>query len=320
MFAGMAQKLRVEFEGAFYHVIVRGNQRQKIFRDDRDRLTYLGRVEHYRQRYGFKIYAFVLMSNHVHLLLQTDKTPLSKILQGIQFTYTQYYNRRYRTVGHLFQGRYKAILCDRDAYLLELVRYIHLNPARLKIPQDLADYRWSSHQRYLGGKGPVAVDVALVLEQLGNSARQARNAYRKFIEDGQRLGHQQHYYETVDQRFLGDEKFVQQIAHRAPQGDIKPRGPKIRFEKLLHAVAQVHGCGTKDLSAPGRQRVWARSRAQLAYLAREWCAMNTIETARRLNRDASMVSRLCANYAAVRDLKTEKKISQVIGKQLTTQA
>jgi REP element-mobilizing transposase RayT len=105
--AAMARKPRVEFEGAFYHVIVRGNQRQKIFRDDRDRVYYLKRVEHYRNRYGFIVYAYVLMLNHVHLLLETSTTPLSKILQGVQFTYTQYYNRRYRTVGHLFQCRYK---------------------------------------------------------------------------------------------------------------------------------------------------------------------------------------------------------------------
>ena len=310
----MARKPRVEFEGAFYHVIVRGNQRQRIFRDDRDRGTYLDRVEHYRQRYGFRIYAFVLMSNHVHLLLETDKTPLSKILQGIQFTYTQYYNRRYQTVGHLFQGRYKAILCDRDAYLLELVRYIHLNPARLKTPQDIAAYRWSSHPAYLGGKGPVAVDTAMVLEQLGNTARQARNAYRKFLEDGQPLGHQQQYYEIVDQRFLGDEKFVQQMVKRVPQGEIKPGGPKIQFEKLLIGVAQVHGCAVKDLSAPGRQRAWTKPRALVAYLARQWCAMNTIEIAHRLNRDPSMVSRLCASYEAVRDLKTEKQIAETINK------
>jgi hypothetical protein len=193
-------------------------------------------------------------------------------------------------------------------------KLIHLNPARLKIPQDLASYRWSSHESYLGGNGPVALDTALVLEQLGNSARRARNAYRKFIEDGQPLGHEQRYYDTVDQRFLGDEKFVQQIAERAPQGDVKPRGPKIRFEKLLHAVAQVHGCEAKDISARGRQRAWAKPRAQLAYLAREWCAMSTIEIARRVNRDTSMVSRLCATYEAIRDVKTEKKISVVIGK------
>ena len=137
----MARKPRVEFEGAFLYVIARGNQRQKIFRDDRDRLYYLKRVEHYRERYRFIVYAYVLMSNHVHLLLETGKIPLSKVLQGIQFTYSQYYNRRYRTVGHLFQGRYKTIICDRDAYLLGLVRYIHLNPARIKNPEDLAGYR-----------------------------------------------------------------------------------------------------------------------------------------------------------------------------------
>jgi len=310
----MARKPRVEFEGAFYHVIVRGNQRQKVFRDDGNRLTYLHRVEHYRQRYRFTIYAYVLMSNHVHLLLETGKTPLSKILQGIQFTYTQYYNRRYRTVGHLFQGRYKAILCDRDAYLLELVRYIHLNPARLKNPEKLSEYQWSSHYAYLGKKGPVAVDTALVLGQLGNSPAQACKAYRKFIKDGQGLGHEDRYYQAVDQRFLGDEKFVQGIAKRAPEGEIRPRGPKIRLETLLHAAAQVHGCKAKELTAPGRQRAWAKVRAQLAYLAREWCGMKAIEIARRLNRDASMVSRMCAEYETARDPKTEGQIAKVVVK------
>ena len=298
----------MEFEGAFYHVIVRGNRRQKIFRDDQDRSYYLGRVEHYRQRYKFKIYAYVLMSNHVHLLIETGKTPLSKIVQGIQLTYTQYYNRRYHTVGHLFQGRYKAIVCDRDAYLLELVRYIHLNPVRLKKPQDLATFRWSSHSAYLGRNGPVAVDTALVMNQLDNSASQARRSYRKFIDDGRDLGHDDRYYQTVDQRFLGDERFVEEVAQRAPQGEIRPGGRKLRFEKLLPVVAQVHGCRTTDLTAAGRRRAWAKPRAQLAYLARDWCAMKTIEIARQLHRDASMVSRLCASYEVDRDSKTEQKL------------
>jgi len=304
----------VEFEGAFYHVIVRGNQRQKIFRDDRDRLYYLQRVEHYRQRYRFNIYAYVLMSNHVHLLLETGTTPLSKILQGIQFTYTQYYNRRYRTVGHLFQGRYKAILCDRDAYLLELVRYIHLNPARLKHPADLATYGWSSHHAYLGRKAPVAVDTKLVLSQLGNSARQASKAYRKFLEEGRGLGHEARYYETVDQRFLGDEKFIERVVEQAPQAEIGPGGRKVRFETLLQALATVHGCEGKELLAVGRQRALARPRAQLAYLAREWCAMKAIEIAHRIHRDPSMVSRLCATYHADRDLRMERKIAEAIDK------
>jgi REP element-mobilizing transposase RayT len=310
----MARKPRVEFEGAFYHVIVRGNQRQRIFRDDRDRLRYLERVERYRQRYHFKICAYVLMSNHVHLLLETGTTPLSKILHGIQFTYTQYYNRRYGTVGHLFQGRYKAIVCDRDAYLLELVRYIHLNPARLKKPQDLADYRWSSHHAYLGMKGPIAVDTALVLGQLGNSVSQASKAYRKFIDEGRGLGHETRYYETVDQRFLGDKDFIDNVGERAPQADVRPGGRKVRFEALLQAVATVHGCGVKELLGVGRQRALAKPRAQLAYLTREWCAMKATEIARRLHRDPSMISRLCAQYEAVRDSRIETKIAKVIDK------
>ena len=167
----MARKPRVEFEGAFYHVIVRGNQRQKIFRDNADRVVYLKRVERYRQRYGFTVYAYILMSNHVHLLLETDKVSLSKIMQGIQVTYTQYYNRRHRTVGHLFQGRYKAILSDRDAYLLELVRYIHLNPARLRSGQNPWRYRWSSHRAYLGERVPVEVQTGLVLGQFGKTGK-----------------------------------------------------------------------------------------------------------------------------------------------------
>ena len=116
----MARKSRVEFEGALYHVIARGNHRRDIFRDEADRETYLERIEHYRERYRCVVYAYVLMSNHVHLLIETGAVGLSKIMQGIQFSYTQRYNRRHRAVGHLFQGRYKAILCDRDAYLLEL--------------------------------------------------------------------------------------------------------------------------------------------------------------------------------------------------------
>lgn len=290
----------------------RGNQRQKIFRDDQDRLYYLGRVEHYRQRHRFKIYAYALMSNHVHLLCETGKTPLSRILQGIQFTYTQYYNRRHRTVGHLFQGRYKAILCDRDAYLLELVRYIHLNPARLKKPEELGSYRWSSHGAYIGKKGPVAIDTALVLSQLGSSASHAQKGYRNFINEGRGLGHEERYYQAVDQRFLGDEKFVERIAERAPQSEIRPGRRKVGFDKLLGLVAQVHGCSGTALTAAGRQRIWSKARSQLTYLAREWCGMKAIEIARRLHRDASMVSRLSASYEADRDAKTEKKIAEIL--------
>ena len=152
------------------------------------------------------------------------------------------------------------------------------------------------------------------MNQLGNSTSQAYKAYRKFIDEGRGLGHDDRYYQAVDQRFLGDEKFIGQIAERAPMSEIRPGGRKLGFEKLLPAVAQVHGCGVSNLTAAGRQRAWAKARAQLAYLARDWCAMKAIEIARRLHRDASMVSRLCTSYEVARDARTEKKIAELIDK------
>jgi chromosomal replication initiation ATPase DnaA len=145
-------------------------------------------------------------------------------------------------------------------------------------------------------------------------------AYRRFIADGHKLGHNDSYYQTIDQRFLGDEKFIERVLHRAPHAEIRPAGRKLGFEKLLHAVAEVYGTAATDLIAPGRQRTWTGARAQLAYLSRTWCGMKATEIARRLKRDPSMVSRLCATYESDRDLRIEKNIAEVIRKQLTTQA
>jgi REP element-mobilizing transposase RayT len=310
----VARKPRVEFEGAFYHVIVRGNQRQNIFRDDRDRAAYLEKVERYRALHGFRLYAYVLMSNHVHLLLETSRAPLSRIMQAIQFTYTQSYNRRHRTVGHLFQGRYKAILCDRDAYLLELVRYIHLNPARLRQPQDFRKYRWSSHQAYLGKKSPAGIETALMLKQLGNGPVQARRAYAAFIEAGIGIGHRESYYDTIDQRFLGDEDFIETVEKRAARAEIRPRGARIAFGSLVEAIASEHGASAKALVQRGRERGWTRARAMLVYLGREWSGLSAKEIGRKLQRDPSRVSRLYAFYARQRDLKMEAQIGRSFDK------
>jgi REP-associated tyrosine transposase len=308
----MARKPRVEFDGAFYHVIVRGNQRQRTFHDDQDRNSYLERLEHYRQRYGFRLYAYVLMSNHIHLLVETKSVPLSKIMQGIQFSYTQRYNRRHRKVGHLFQGRYKAILCDRDAYLLELVRYIHLNPGRLKVPVDPWRYRWSSVGAYLGRAGPVKVDTQAVLSQFGSHVGHARRAYQRFMEEGMKQGHEEKYYQTLDQRFLGDESFVEAVAQRSEAKEIEIKGSKASFARLLDAICSLRAVDSKVITQAGRQRQWVAVRAQLVYLAREWSGITTKELGRRLHRDASMISRLYGWYQEHRDKQTEQKLADVL--------
>ena len=217
-------------QGAFYHVICRGNQRQVIFRSDADRKYYLEQLEQYRQRYGFRVYAYVLMSNHVHLLIQTGEAALSRIMQGLQLKYTRYYNSKYKKVGHLFQGRYKAILCDRQAYLLELVCYLHLNPGRMRRPIDPGEYPWSSHGAYLGKSGSIKIDTSAVLgEAKPVGVAHARRAYLRFIAEGKGAGHQAAYYDVWDQRILGDKNFVEQIDEKIrTEREIKLPGPRAK--------------------------------------------------------------------------------------------
>jgi putative transposase len=307
----MARKPRVEYPGAFYHVICRGNQRQVIFRSDADRKYYLERLEKYRQRYGFSVYAYVLMSNHVHLLIETGRVPLSKTMHGLQFTYTSYYNKTYRKVGHLFQGRYKAILCDRQAYLLELVRYLHLNPGRLRSPIDPWRYCWSSHTAYLGKESLVKIESAAVLGELAKSVGQARRAYLRFMAEGKGSGHRADYYDVQDQRFLGDERFVEQIDERIrAEREVELSHPRAQFSRLLHLAAEAYGVTERNLVQAGRQRKWVRARSMLVYMAREWGRASVKEISRRLHRDPSIISRLYSAYAADRDQKKESLVAE----------
>lgn len=305
----MARKPRIEFPGAFYHVVSRGNQRQNIFHDKSDHLAYLNRLEHYRKKYRVTVYAFILMSNHVHLLVETKDAPLSKFMQGLQFTYTQYYNRKYSKVGHLFQGRYKAILCDRDAYLLELVRYLHLNPARMKRSVDPWKYQWSSHRAYMGDVCPVEIETSSILGQFGRREGQARRSYLRFMKEGRGIVHEEKYYETIDQRFLGDERFIEEVDRRTEgEREIERRMKKIPFSDLVDVVAEEYEVDPALLLSRGRNRALAEARSMLIYLGREWSGIKTKELARRLSRDPSVISRLYGRYAESRDVKTESKL------------
>ncbi|MDO9118087.1 MAG: transposase [Nitrospira sp.] len=309
----MARKPRIDFPGAFYHVIVRGNQRATIFHDPADYTAYLERLERYRLRDGVTLHAYVLMKNHVHLLLETGAHPLARTMQTLQFTYSQYYNRRYNKSGHVFQGRYHAILCDRDAYLLELVRYLHLNPARLRTPLNPWTYQWSSHAVYLGRVGPVTVQTSSVLESLHRQVGPARQAYRRFLMDGLAHGHQERFYDTVDQRFLGDERFIEEADRRtAATREVSARPKRVPFGTLLTAVATAYEVTPKTILAPGRHRAVVPARTMLVGLARRWSVLTTRELGRRLRRDPSMISRLAAAYTAHPDTTIETQIRHAL--------
>ncbi len=305
----MARKPRVEFEGAVYHVIARGNRRSAVFHDPADYEAYLTRLQRYQQRDRLTCFAYVLMANHVHLLVESSEIPLSRTMQSLQFTYTQYYNRRYHKSGHLFQGRYQAILCDRNAYLLELVRYLHLNPARVRKPSDPWRYRWSSHGVYLGKSSPVRVSTNIVLQLFHKQVGPARDAYREFLKEGLGQGHRAEYYDTIDQRFLGDEQFLEDIERKTEaKHEISAESPKVPFSQLLPAVASTTGITETSLIQRGKSGDRGKARAFLVFVAHEWSGLSMKTIANHLNRDPSLISRLYSQYMAHRKASWEKRL------------
>jgi len=287
----MARKPRIEFEGALYHVISRGNQRQQIFKITEDYERYLKILGDYKARYDFVLYAYVLMGNHVHLLIETKAVPLSKILQGVNQSYTMYFNRRYATVGHLFQGRYKAMLCDKDSYLLSLVKYIHMNPVRAGRAKSPEAYLWSSHGSYIGqGRGRGIVDSELVLRIFSEDRRKARRAYREYM--GQKgILRREEVYATVDQRILGDEGFVEEVKARTGRSDVPGRRRHLyRLPEIAKAVEEMYGVTLGQLRGKGRGEELGRGRRVMSLVAKEY-GYKGQELAGYLWRDPSVITR-----------------------------
>src|SRR3989304_8290946 len=211
----MARKPRLHISGGFYHVMLRGNGGQQIFFSDEDRLYFENLIEEGIKRYQHRIHAYCWMNNHVHLAIQVANVTLSKIIQNLSFRYTRWINKRESRIGHLFQGRYKAILIDADSYLLELVRYIHLNPVRARLVSDPARSRWSSPRAHLDHEAISWLTTDWVLSQFGQRASTARRAYPRFVPDGQAHGHREEFHRGADDsRLLGEDTFVQRILHR----------------------------------------------------------------------------------------------------------
>lgn len=182
----MARKPRVHYEGALYHVICRGNNREWVFKEDNEKTKYLEIIKHYKKKYNFKLYSYCIMDNHVHLLIEVNQIPLCKVMQGIQQVFTQTYNKKHKRTGHVFEQRYKAIHCDKDKYLLGLINYIHMNPVRAKLESGI-NYNWSSHLAYLKDKPNEYVDTAFPLSLFEGNHSQQLKRYSDFmlIEDDQ---------------------------------------------------------------------------------------------------------------------------------------
>lgn len=287
----MARRPRVFGPQVLYHVIARGNHRQVTFRTPADYQAYLERLGRYLQTCQVRLWAYCLMPNHVHLLAETGTQPLSTFMQRLQQSYTQYFNRTHRKVGHLFQGRYKAIVCEKDRYLLGLIRYLHLNPVRAKLVKQPDAYAYSGHRAYLTGQGTAVLDPAPGLAVFGGVA-----AYRQFVREGMGEGHQADYYEVTDQRFLGPARFVDEWQARIQKVPImRPRQP---LAQVLQAVAAGLGVDVAQLWSADRSWVVSRHRTQTAYLLIRRGGYRTSEVAAALHRDPATVSSMLTRWAA----------------------
>jgi len=284
----MARRPRIHFAGALYHVIARGNRRQGIFLDERDLERFLTYLSECKRRYFFRLYAFALMKNHLHLLVEVGEVPLSRIMQSLLFRYARYFNLRHEEVGHLLQGRYKAIVCDKDAYLLELVRYIHLNPVRAKIVKTPEDYVWSGHLSYLGKAGGDLIDEEFVLGQLGENRSLARRRYRQFVWEGISGGHQGRYYRVKDQRYLGGDDFIERIGEERKQSGSWVYDVPLKV--ISEEVSRAMGIRAGRLHSGTRGREGARGRGLVAYLAKRICGYTVKEIAEYFRRSSATIS------------------------------
>jgi REP element-mobilizing transposase RayT len=256
----MARKARAEVEGGLYHVITRGNNRRQIFNFRADYQKFLSLLAVQKSKLPFFLYAYCLMTNHVHLLLERQASKVGRIMHRLLTGYAQYYNRRYRRVGHLLQGRHKAILCQSERYLAELVRYIHLNPVRAGMVSQPEDYEFSSHRAYLGMEPAGIVDVDPVLRHFGASKEVARDRYRRFVGAGIKQGHCEDFYAADEGRIMGSEEFIDETIHRIGETDRsnpnlkKKASPVCEIEPydLVAAVEKVCRIRREDFCGPGK--------------------------------------------------------------------
>jgi len=253
----MARPLRIEYPGAWYHVTCRGNERRAIFRDERDRERFLEVLDETRELFRVEVHGYVLMENHVHLVLMTPGGNLQRFMQRLNTTYTVSFNRRHRRSGHLFQGRYKAILIDADSYLLELSRYLHLNPVRVKrySRRDVQEkiriirsYRWSSYRGYVQPRYRERfLTCSPVLEMVGGGDdRKGRRRYREFVLGGIAKDMNITFWKGVrGQAVLGSEEFVEWVFERflAKRKVVAKEFP--RFEELDRGPETVEEIGRR---------------------------------------------------------------------------
>lgn len=316
----MPRKPRIDIAGLLYHVMVRGIERREIFKDDNDRENFISRFEKSLEWGNAKCYAWVLMPNHVHILIKTGEKPLSRIMRKLLTGYAVNFNIRNRRAGHLFQNRYKSIIVEEEEYLLDLVRYIHLNPIRAKIVKDLKElerYKWSGYGIIMGTQEKKWQDVEEVLGRFGSSVKKARENYRKFVEDGIKQGKREDLTggglirsmggmlsvlmnrrtgarELGDDRILGQGEFVENILKKTEQKEETVKGVRksINFDKLVKNVCSYYEVKPEQIEGKTRLSKVTKARAMISYLATEYLGLSGRQIVEKMGISAGGISQM----------------------------
>jgi len=288
----MSRKRRIHHIGGFYHIMVRGNNGQPIFFSDSDRCKFLLLLQEMSERFGCRIHGFCLMSNHVHLVLQVSEKHISAPMHDLLFRYTRYINQKQNRIGHLFQGRFKSILVEEGDYLIELIRYVHLNPVRAGIVSKPEDYRWSSHRVLLGRAILVWLTVDWVLNKFDVHENIARKCYEKFVNyevlsdnDVEKFKHGSH-----EGRFLGTDEFVKRLIEE--NNSHSRLSQKYSLNDLIMLVCEKLGQPLSVLKLPGKEREGTKARSFVAYFVKRIPHLTLKELADFVGRDASSLSKL----------------------------
>ena len=315
----MPRKSRIDAPGALHHIIARGIERSKIFRDNTDRNNFLDRLGRIIKETNTICFGWALIPNHFHLVLKTGDVPIATVMRRLLTGYAISHNRRHRRSGHLFQNRYKSILCQEDTYLLELVRYIHLNPIRARIVKDvkaLNKYPFAGHSVIMGKVNNDWQDIEWVLRLFDNRLWVARRRYRAFVEKGISEGRRSdltggglirssggwaavkakrraRIFEKSDERILGDGDFVEEVLS-VSQEHMEKRyrlvGEGYDLDKIVSKVCDVMQLEPFNIWAPGKERIRVEARSLLCYWAVRDLGINMAELSRRLKLSLSGVS------------------------------
>ena len=288
----MSRPLRLHVEGGLYHVILRGNHREVIFRAPEDRARLSELISEVIGSSRMSVHAFCWMPNHVHLLMEVSDVPLGPAMMRIASRYARTAQWRRETTGHLFERRYRAILVDSERYLCELLRYIHLNPVRAGLVAEPAAYEWSGHRAYLGLASWTWLTTSLALGRFGNEPAAAREAYRRFVLDGIGTEPSPEYSRgrADDSRILGNDAFVARAAARSKATEV----PSI--DALISYFCRQYGADSAALSRSGRHRELVRLRALVVHHALDRRAASLSELARRFHRSPSTLSESLEHY------------------------